>query len=399
VNTILFDPVGGVSGDMLLAAMFDLGVPTDTVVQALEPAGIGAFEVVFERRPGPDGIVAGFCEVRTTEHDEQHEPHGHRGLQQIETIIDRVSTTVRAKNRARSVFRRLAEAEAAVHGIAVDDVHFHEVGAVDAIVDIVGGCVALEHLAVDTVCCTGFKVGTGTVTCAHGVLPVPAPATVRLLEGFPVTHTGIEQELTTPTGAAFLTTLSSGALPPGPCRLAATGTGHGQRQNSTLPNVLRAYLLGTAEHGILVDVLETDIDDDSPETTATLPDLLRAEGALDVTLTPVLMKKGRAGLRLTVLTDPGDTDRVADVLLTHSSTIGIRVHEARRICLPRQQLTVATPWGDVAAKRVQRPDGTAETIPEFESCRTIAVAHNIPVRRVMHAVRATAVKAEENELS
>ncbi len=372
---LCFEPVAGAAGNMILGALFDLGVSPDQVDQTLRSAGLHDFEIKFQRKTS-HGISCGYCEVTTDE------THAHRHLPTILDIIERTDTGDRAKSRACAIFRRLAEAEAAVHQISPEKVHFHEVGAVDAIVDILGSCIALDLLQVDHIYCSSFRIGKGTVKCAHGTLPVPAPATVRLLEGFPVTRLDIQSELTTPTGAAILTTLSEGDWAGLDYRLMKSGIGIGTRQFAQIPNAIRAFLGETLPEAHGVEVLETEIDDQTPEATAAVCERLRQAGALDVNLIPCQMKKGRPGIRLSVVCTPGTATALADILFAHSSTIGVRLSRTCRLTLPRQETCVPTRWGDVRAKRIERPSGV-EITPEFDACSQIAREHNIPIRHVM----------------
>ncbi len=288
------------------------------------------------------------------------------------------------------MFRRLADAEGAVHGVPPEAVHFHEVGAVDSIADIAGICLALEQLGADRVYCSPLPVGEGTIRCAHGILPNPAPATVRLLQGFEVVRLPIRAELTTPTGAAVLTTLSEGPWDRLPLRLLGTGTGHGRRELKELPNVVRAFLAevpGDAGAGRdTVSVLECDTDDQTGQVLGALVEELLAAGALDANLAPVQMKKNRPGVRLTVLCRPEDAGRLAGLVLSRSSTLGVRTWRAERIVLGRGQAVAETPWGQVACKRIERPDGV-ELAPEFESARQVAEKAGVAVRHVLDAAR------------
>lgn len=310
-------------------------------------------------------------------------------------MIDRSEASPRAKERATAIFRRLGAAEAAVHGVDIEEVHFHEVGAVDSIVDIFGICIALDQLGIDQVYCSDFKVGCGTIRCAHGVIPVPAPATVKLLEGFPVERLDIRSELTTPTGAAVLTTLTVGDWRGLPMQVLKTGAGHGRREFTERPNMIRAFLVELAGTGLVQDavaVLESDLDDESPEILGALLDALLAAGALDASYQAVQMKKNRPGTHLSVLCPPDRTAALAELILTQTSTIGVRTTTARRYTLPRSQQTVTTPWGPVLCKRVERPDGP-DLIPEYEACRAVAASAGVPLRRVMAAARAAGLEA------
>jgi len=409
MSHLLFEPVLGASGDMTLGALFDLGADPVAVTEALHAAGLDGFTLAFSRRHGPHQVGYGRCEVHLTDrdpghgadhghahgHDHHHRPPPRRGLSEIRRFIDGGHFPARAAARATAVFRRLAEAEAAVHGVSVEAVHFHEVGAVDALVDIIGSCLALEQLGVDEVWCSPLPVGTGVIHCAHGILPNPAPATVSLLAGFPVVRRAIEAELTTPTGAALLTTLSAGDWSGRPWRFHRSGAGLGAAELAAGPNLLRAHLAepldsppppapGAPE---TVEVLECDLDDESPEVLGALTARLLAAGALDAALLPVQMKKGRPGSRLSVLARPADAARLANLILAESATLGVRTHSARRWTLEREETRVETPWGEVRGKRVRRPGGAVETTPEFEDCRELAERCGVPLRRIMAAAR------------
>ncbi len=434
MKVVAFDPVTGASGDMILGALFDIGASPAAVDAALRRLGLDGFRLEFRHIDGLHHVRYGRCEVllnddtpapppghdhdhghdHTHKHDSDHgqepghkhdhepsHPHHHAGfrtLTDIRKLLAHPSLPPRVRDQADRIFQRLAEAEAFVHGTTVEQVHFHEVGAVDSVADIVGSCLALEELGVERVYCAPLKVGTGTIRCAHGVLPNPAPATARLLEGFPVVRLEIPFELTTPTGAAILTTLSEGNWSGRPLRWLRTGAGHGGRTLEEGPNILRAIL---AEEDSVpapaalpanphvrhedVTILETDIDDQNPELTAALPDLLRARGACDATLTPLIMKKGRPGVRLTVLAPPALAETLAELILQQSSSIGVRLWPAARRILDRSAATLPTPWGEVRAKRIVRPDGRAEVAPEYESCRELAAHSGRTVREVMTA--------------
>jgi uncharacterized protein (TIGR00299 family) protein len=323
-------------------------------------------------------------------------PHQHRGLNDIIALIHGSDAPTRAKDRATRIFQRLGQAEAAVHGVDIDQVHFHEVGAVDSLADIFGICLALEQLDIDHVYCSGYKIGHGTVRCAHGLMPVPAPATARLLEGFPVTRLPIASELTTPTGAAVLTTLSEGALPTRPLLLRGTGHGHGRKTFPEMPNLVRALLFedgattATAETEMdadTVSVISFETDDQTAESIGYLSEQLLAAGALDVSMTPAQMKKNRPGVRVQILARPADESRLATMILTESSTLGVRVQTARRLFLPRTTARITTPWGEVNAKIVDRPGGLRETVPEYDDARRLALEQKIPIRRILDSIR------------
>jgi len=268
-------------------------------------------------------------------------------------------------------------------------VHFHEVGAVDSITDIVGICLALEQLGVEHVYSAPLKIGQGTIRCAHGTLPNPAPATARLLEGCDVVCLPIPAELTTPTGAAVLTTLSEGPWERLPLRVLRSGSGHGRKEFDALPNLTRAFLVEIAPSTAgrdTVTVMECDVDDQTGEVMGALVEDLLKAGALDANLTAVQMKKNRPGTRLTVLCRPDDAARLADWVLSRSSTIGLRTWSAERFVLPRARAASETPWGTVECKRIERPDGV-ELAPEFESARRVAESAGVALRHVLEAAR------------
>ncbi|MBN2056788.1 nickel pincer cofactor biosynthesis protein LarC, partial [bacterium] len=287
------------------------------------------------------------------------------------------------------VFRRLAEAEGAVHGIAPEEVHFHEVGAVDAIVDIVGTVVGLHWLQVDEIVCSPVHVGTGFVDCAHGRMPVPAPATARLLQGVPVFSTGIRSELTTPTGAAILTTLADrfAALPM--MTITTVGYGGGTRDLEQLPNLLRLFVGEKADDAgrDRVMVMEANIDDMNPELYPALQEALFAAGALDVAVLPLQMKKGRPGFQVQVIAPPPAVSTVSNAMFAHSTTLGIRLGEVNRIILRRRADVVSTAYGEIQVKCVQLPNGVRRCTPEHDSCQAAARRGGVSLVEVYQAVQ------------
>ncbi len=319
-------------------------------------------------------------------------PHLHRGLSDILALINSSQMPARAKARAEKVFRRLAAAEAQIHGVTPEEIHFHEVGAVDSIVDIFGTCLALELLQVEKIFCPMHKIGYGTVRCAHGVMPVPAPATAKLLEGFPVTRLPIQSELTTPTGAAILTALSDGQYCLEEHRLLATGYGHGRKEFPEMPNIIRSLLLEVgpghqeaAWQREKIAILECEIDDQTAESLGFLQEKLLAAGALDVSFWPVQMKKNRPGTHLQTLCALGSEDLLSKIILTQSSSIGVRFRESERFVLPRSACEVMTPWGPLKAKKVIRPDNKTEIQAEFEAARELAEKTGLPLRQILSA--------------
>ena len=379
-----FDCFSGISGDMCLGALVSAGWPA-AELKAL-PARLkieGAGITVRDTRRGP--FAATQVEVAV----EGKQPHRH--LHHVAALIDAADLAAAVRERAHAVFRRLAEAEAEVHGSTVEKVHFHEVGAVDALVDVVGTIEGLRALGVESIYGTPLPLGTGFVDSQHGRIPIPAPATALLLRGAPVRASAIEAELVTPTGAALLTTLVSGWEAPPRYRLERVGTGAGSRDLKEQPNVLR-ILLGQTEGAAparrSVAVLETAVDDENPQYVADLVAQLIQDGALDAMVTPTVMKKGRAGLWLVVLAEPGDADRLARRLLAGTSTLGVRVRIDERIELPRRFAEVETPFGRVTLKVAELPEGGERAVPEFESVRAAAEHAARPLREVAEAALA-----------
>jgi pyridinium-3,5-bisthiocarboxylic acid mononucleotide nickel chelatase len=371
-----FDAFSGISGDMTVGALIDAGAPANELIAALESLGTGArYEVEKTSRRG---IAASKFRVHLPD-----APQKHRHLHHILEMIDGAPLSSRAKSTASSVFQKLGEAEAQVHGVPLQKVHFHEVGAADSIADIVGACVALDLLAIDEVHISPINVGSGTVNTEHGVLPVPAPATANLLQGKPVYSRGPEMELTTPTGAALAVTLATsfGSLPA--MRISSIGHGAGDRDFPSQANVLRA-LIGestSAPESTLVSVIEANIDDSSPQVLGYALDRLMEAGALDVTLSPIQMKKNRPGALLRVIAKPEDQERLAQIVFAETSTLGLRIHAAERRIEERQVVEVETPWGKIRGK----VSGLGVFAPEYDDCRTIAQAKGVPLKQVQAA--------------
>ena len=318
-----------------------------------------------------------------------HDEHAHgRHLSEIKKIVSGAAISKKAKQRALAIFQALGEAEATIHNVPIEKIHFHEVGAVDAIVDIVCAAVASEALGVDEWVCSPVNVGGGTVQCAHGRLPVPAPATVELLRGIPIYSSGVDKELTTPTGAAIVKTLASKFGPIPSFKIEATGYGAGTRDFPTHANVLRISVGEAIESARtttpeLVSVLEANIDDMNPQVFGYVMDRLLESGALDVFGTPIQMKKSRPGMLLSVLAQPEDAQRLAKIIFAETTTLGVRIREEQRQTLPRRAEVVCTRWGEVRMK-IGNLNGTVTNYqPEYEDCRHIASEHGIPLKRVM----------------
>lgn len=388
--TILYlDCASGASGDMLLGALIDLGIRVEDLSHALGelmPAGTRLDAARVMR----SGISAMAFRVVEPEPEPGHGPHHHhRHLKAINTMIDRAAMAPHVKARAKALYGKLAEVEAGIHQTSLERVHLHEVGALDSVVDIVGTAWALDTLGVDRVVASPMNVGSGRVQTEHGLLPVPAPATVRLLEGASVFSDGTPFEMVTPTGALLVTGYaeSFGAMPP--MRVGRVGYGAGGRDIPGHPNVLRATL-GTAEAQQSlprVSVIECNIDDTSPQVFGAVMDLLYAQGALEVFYTPVVMKKSRPGTLVTIIAPPAKQGAMLDVLFAETTTIGVRFRESERECLARETVTVATTYGDVRVKVATRRGVEMNVSPEFDDCAARAREHGVAVRVVQEAAR------------
>lgn len=372
------DCFSGIAGDMLLGALVDAGLGLEKLRAAIGKLGIDGLSVDAE--PVKRGGLAA-TRVRV----EAARDHSHRSLSTIERIIGESELDEGAKGDSLRVFRRLGEVEALAHAIPIENVHFHEVGALDSIADIVGSCTGFRALGVDRIQCSPINLGSGTVEAAHGTMPVPAPATARLVEGVPTYSDGPAVELTTPTGAALAVTLSSAFGPPPAMRIETSGYGAGTRDFPERANVLRV-LVGDAEETRSapgeVWVLEATIDDMTPEMAGYAMERLLEAGALDVTLSPVYMKKNRPGFNLTVLAAPSDRVVLGEMILSETSTIGIRESLARRRTLERAWKTVRTRYGTVRVKTAGADGSGSNFAPEYEDCRKLARKHGVPFKRV-----------------
>jgi len=385
VRAAHFDCFSGISGDMTLGALLDAGVDADAVRAGLDSLGLPIRLEVEKIRKG------GFAATRATV--EAPEEHVHRYLADVEEIVSRGRLTERQRDLALKVFRRLAEAEAAAHGMPLDRVHFHEVGALDSIADIVGSAIGLDLLNVSRVTSRPVPTGNGMVKCAHGLMPIPAPGTAALLKGVPLADTPIKGELTTPTGAAILTTVVSEWVAGLPAMtVEAVGHGAGQRELLEQPNLLRLFV-GTVseapraqgEEADRVWVLETNLDDVPAEVIGYCFERLFAAGALDVFSTPIQMKKDRPGVMLSVLAQEGALEALEAVLFCETATLGVRRYPVERHKLRREALTVETKWGPVRGKRGWRAGGPDVWSPEYEDCARVARLHGVPLREVYAA--------------
>ena len=376
-----FDCIAGASGDMILGALVDAGLPVETLQSHLSLLNLGDEFELKVQKVSKNGFSATKVDIIV---HEQHEQHHGRHLAEIEAVIRKSSLPGSIQEKAIGMFRRLAEVEAGIHGMPVEEVHLHEVGGMDTIVDVVGTLLGLEALGVERIYGSPLPLGRGFVKGAHGQIPLPAPATVALLKGIPVRGSEIEMELVTPTGALLLSTLCVDFGPIPSMMLTGMGYGAGGR-DLPIPNVLRLLIgeQGTSVEGLVL--LETNVDDNSAEINGYAMEKLLAAGALDVYFTPIQMKKNRPATLLSVLCRPTDVEMMETILLRETSTLGVRRQPVERRCLERASETVETPYGSVRVKVARLPDGTTKRAPEYDDCKQAAETHNVPLRVVYAA--------------
>jgi uncharacterized protein (TIGR00299 family) protein len=420
VKVLYFDCFAGAAGDMVLGALIDAGVKLEDVRRALGslailPAmvwtervtrtGITATKFCVKGEHGPLDHAHNDSRDHGHQHGHQHQGHSHvhtepheeklhhvhRTLADINRLIDGSALSQTGKERAQELFARLGEAEAAIHGTSLAQVHLHEVGALDSIIDIVGTVFAMETLGAERIVASPLNVGSGTVRTAHGVYPVPAPATVRLLKDAPIYAGAQKVEMVTPTGALLITGYAQEFGPVPPMRVAQIGYGAGNRDFADMPNVLRV-LIGEADataasHTVVV--IEAEIDDMNPQIFGVLMDRLLTQGALDVFYTPIQMKKNRPGTLLSVIATPDQREALTGTIFRETTTIGVRYREMTRECLDRRIVTVTTSVGDVRIKVAARNGEDLNAAPEFEDCVRLAGEHNLPAK----TIQALAMKA------
>jgi uncharacterized protein (TIGR00299 family) protein len=418
---LYLDCFSGISGDMVLGALIDAGLPLQDLTRALGSLAMAGYDVSatrvlraglsatrFVAHENHESPVASHDHGHGHGHDHHHDhparnaghEHPHRTLPEIFALIDRSALSQAGRDRAKGLFRRLAGAEAAIHQTPAEMVHLHEVGALDSIIDIVGAVFALEWVGADRIVCSPLNVGGGTVRSAHGEFPVPAPATVKLLGDAPIYGGTVQKELVTPTGALIATAYASSFGPVPAMAVEQVGYGAGERDNPDVPNVLRV-LIGRASDGPgaeRVAVIECEIDDMNPQLFGVAMDRLYAAGALDVFYIPVQMKKNRPGTLLTVLARPERRMALADVIFRETTTIGLRHHEVERECLRREILDVETPIGTVRFKLAWRDGRLVNAVPEFDDCARLATANNLSVKDVQ-AIAAQAYGAVQTRVS
>ncbi|MGH9354848.1 MAG: nickel pincer cofactor biosynthesis protein LarC [Terriglobia bacterium] len=384
------DASSGISGDMFLGALLGAGVPEERLRAELQTIPVGPYEFRTSQVLR-SGLAGNRVEIIVPE----KQPHRH--LSHIEKLLNESGLSPAARDQALAVFRHLAEAEGKLHAQPVEKVHFHEVGAVDAILDIAGACVGLELLGISELWCGPLNVGGGSVKAAHGTLHVPAPATTELLRSIPVYSSGIEGELVTPTGAALVRTLVSRFGPLPPMRIESIGYGAGAQDFPGHPNLARlmvgekadpsapSWLPGAADESITV--IQANVDDMTPQLYAYFMEQALSAGALDVACSPAQMKKNRPGLELTVLCAPEHAERLAQVLFEQTTTLGLRIQEARRMILEREAVSVETPYGTIRMKVARLKGRVMNAAPEYEDCRRLAEAKSVPLKEVMLAAQ------------
>lgn len=374
------DGVAGIAGDMFVGALLDAGAPFEALCAEITKLQIDGIDIHAEPVVKKGISATNFTVTKTSD-------HSHRSLSRIREIITASALSDGVKQRSLAVFQRIGEAEADVHAKDVEKIHFHEVGAWDSIVDIVGAAIALELLGIDRLFFAPLNLGSGQVKAAHGVMPVPAPATALLARGLPTYANGPAKELTTPTGAGIAATLAAGFGPMPAMTITALGYGAGDRDLDDRANVVRVVLgePTTAPEATLIHVIEANLDDMTPEAAGYALERLLDEGALDVTLAPLQMKKNRPGFQLAVLAKPQDSERLTQALFAETTTLGVRTYSAERRILEREIVEVGTPYGRVRVKAAKNSGQIRNAAPEYDDCRRLASEQEIPLRQVQEA--------------
>ena len=386
-----FDCFSGISGDMVLGALVDLGLPQKVLLEELQKLSLNGYKILISRQERMS-INGTRVEVLV-----EHHEHSHRSFFQIRSIIQESGLSDEDKALSIRIFERLARAEAKIHNKEIDDVHFHEVGAVDSIVDIVGSAIGINRLGVDRVIASELPLGRGFVKCHHGILPVPAPATLELLKGIPVRDSGIQSELVTPTGAAILSTVATDFTAFSSMKIKGIGYGVGKKESSERPNLLRILVGERDSSANRTDiVIEANIDDMNPQICDYMLDRLFEEGALDVTFSPLQMKKNRPAILLRVICDPLHLRTMIDCIVRESTTIGLRYYEVQRYCLMRRIRRIKSPWGMVRVKVSADDSGkTINAFPEYDDCKRIAKKSGVPLKEVYQKVLMTYLESNE----
>lgn len=390
---IYYDCFAGISGDMNLAALIDLGVDTNYLLNELKKLDIDNYEIKFtgDKRRGISGTHVNVI-IKGHNHDTKHnhsEKHQYRNFKEIKSIIEKSTLSGFVKTKSIAMFQKLAEAESKIHGNPVDDVHFHEVGAVDSIVDIVGAAICIDSLKPSKIIASRVELGSGMVKCAHGIYPVPAPATLEILKNIPVKSGNVPFEATTPTGAVILAVMADEFNEKQ--KFVAEKIGYGIGHNdSEIPNVLRVYWCHDNQSKFQTEqavLIECNIDDMNPEVYDFIFEKLFSNGADDVYLTPVIMKKSRPAVILSVLCNKSIKDRLIEILLRETSTIGVRTYDVTKHILDREIINVKTVFGNVKIKKSWFGNNIIKYKPEYEDCNRIAKEHNLPLITVIHSIQ------------
>ncbi|MBK9316227.1 MAG: nickel pincer cofactor biosynthesis protein LarC [Acidobacteria bacterium] len=402
-KTLYLDCFSGASGDMLVGAMLDCGLEFDFLKDELAKLGVSGYDLSLTR-VDRSGISSSKFDVHLHHdhshdhhHGHHHHHHEHRGLTEIKRIIGESHLSDAVKERSLTIFQRIGEAESKIHNVPIETVHFHEVGAIDSIVDIIGASIGIEALGIEQIFSSPLHVGAGTFTCAHGTYPVPGPATAEILRDVPIYSGEIQGELVTPTGAAIIATMAAGYGPMPMMRVDRVGYGAGTREYPKFPNVLRVILgrmVGDADRTPgTITVIEAQIDDLNPQVFGHLMEQALEAGALDIFYIPVQMKKNRPGVLLTLLCRPEDREKMSHLIFRETTTLGLRYRDERREILQREHIMVETPYGPIRIKLARTSDGSiVNASPEFEDCRSAAEKHGVPLRDVQMA----AMKAYSN---
>lgn len=389
MKTLYFDCAAGASGDMILGALVGAGVDPQQLIDQLKLLGVENYQVSFSR--------VDRCNLSATRATVEIGPeHSHRHLADLLKIINDSQLSAAVKDRASRVFTLLAEAESEVHNVPIERIHFHEVGALDAIIDIVGACIGFDLLGIERFVCSPLHVGSGTIEIAHGRFPVPPPAVVSLLRGAPIYSTAVTGELVTPTGAAIIKSVTQEFGPLPAMTVGSVGYGAGAREYKDFPNALRVVVGETADKGTVAAeeferlvMLETNIDDMSPQVFGYVMDKAFELGALDCYFTPVQMKKSRPGTLVAILCNPAQQRRLSEMLLIETTTLGVRAYEVERLALERAIVTVETPYGEIDVKEARMNGRLLRAMPEYEQCRKAARAAAV----TLHEVELAAIKA------
>jgi len=376
------DCFSGISGDMFLGALLDAGLPFDVMEKTLGTLSLAGY-VLEGKREERNGLFGTQFVVRL-----ESGKQGHRSLVDVKNIIQGGSLSRDVKDKSIEIFESLALEEGKIHNRSPEEVQFHEVGAVDSIIDIVGTVFGIEFLGITSLSASSLPLGSGFVETQHGRIPIPAPATIALLQGIPVYDSGLKYELVTPTGAALVKGLSCsfGSMPP--MTVERVGYGVGNRDLADRPNLLR-IIIGDEQSGNNVEsvvILEANLDDTNPEWLGFVMDRLFEAGALDVVFCPIQMKKNRPGIQIQVMGKPQQMDGLMDILFRESTTLGIRFRYSQRKILKRSQVEIDSPWGTMTVKEVTRPDGSTFFQPEYESCRKIAEDNSVPIKEIYYWV-------------